>query len=301
MRLLFSLVLAPIALVCSSLSALSADAPRTAETPIAIHAWCFNQGTLFEAMEKTKAAGADAMEVFLMGMKLSPGLPDVVFDETLSDEHLALVKAKERATGVRILNAYIGSKQWTRIEQDEAELRKIFAFGKKLGVVGFTGEPAERQWDMVEKLSKEFDVSFAIHNHIRGFEAPYLGGEYRYWDPGYTFAKLEEQMRDTRFGICFDTGHFLRSGGDALATLKTIGSRVRSVHLKDVVAADPDGHDCVFGTGIFDVRGLLAELERRRFHGHLAMEYEWFRSPTFERDIAQCVAFVWQNRAAPAQ
>ncbi len=266
--------------------------------PIAVHAWCFNQGTLFEAMEKTKAAGADALEVFLMGMKLSPELPGVVFDETLSDEHLALLKAKERETGVRILNAYIGSKQWTRIEQNEAELRKIFEFGKRLGITGFTGEPAERQWDMLEKLLKEFDFTFAIHNHIKGFEAPYIGGEYRYWDPGYTFSKLEVQRRDPRFGICFDTGHFLRSGGDALSTLKQIGSRVRSVHLKDVVAADPDGHDCVYGTGILDVRGFLVELRRQGFRGHLAVEYEWFRSPTFEQDIAQCVTFIRQHGAS---
>lgn len=257
---------------------------------VGVHAWTYNQGTLFEAIDKTKAAGGNVLEVYLMGMKISPDLGDLTLDENLSDEHIALVRKKCDEAGVRIINAYIGSKQWTRIELNEADLRKFFVFGKKLGLAGFTGEPAERQWDMLEKLLKEFDFTFSIHNHIRGFEAPYIAGEYKYWDPTYTFERLRD--RDPRFGICYDTGHHARSQGDVLATLKKIGDRVRSVHLKDVVAADPDGHDCVYGTGIVDVRAFLAELTQQKFNGHIAVEYEWFRSPTFTADIAQCIGFI---------
>jgi sugar phosphate isomerase/epimerase len=267
-------------------------ATKPGDFTIAGHAWTYNQGTVFEALEKTKAAGGTALEVYLMGQKLSTDLPGIELSESLSDEHLALLKAKMKETGVQILNAYIGSKQWTRIEQSEPDLRKFFEFGRKLGIKGFTGEPAERQWDMIEKLLKEFDLTFSIHNHIRGFEAPYIGPEYKYWDPSYTFKRLEEQKRDRRFGICLDTGHVARSELNPLAVLKTVGSRVNSLHLKDVVAAHPDGHDCVYGTGIVDVRGILGELQRTRFNGHIAIEYEWFRSPTFAEDIGKCVAYV---------
>jgi L-ribulose-5-phosphate 3-epimerase len=266
------------------------DLPRIGGFIAGTQAWTFNQGTVFEALERTQAAGGKVIEVFLMGQKLSPELGDVALDENLSDEHLALLQKKCAETGVRIVNAYIGSKQWTRIEQNEAELRRFFEFGKKLGIAGFTGEPAERQWDLVEKLVKEFDLSFAVHNHIKGFEAPYIGGEYRYWDPAYTFEKL--RGRDPRFGICLDTGHVARSGLDPLAVLRKIEGRCLSVHLKDVVAADPDGHDCVYGTGIVDVRGVLAELRRQKLRGHIAVEYEWFRSPTFAQDIARCLEFI---------
>ena len=278
------------------LLALSADpAPFLA----GVQAWTFKDGTLTEALEKTRAAGGAVLEVFLMGQKLSPERPDVIFDETLSDADLALVRAKCAETGVRIVNAYIGSKQWERIGQDEAALRAIFAFGKRLGVTGYTGEPREDQFDMVERGVKEFDVTFAIHNHIRGFEAPYLGGPYKYWDSAATFALLKG--RDPRLGICFDTGHAARSGLDTLATLRAIQGRCLSVHLKDVVAADPDGHDCPYGTGIVPVRALLTELRRQEFRGHIAVEYEWFRSPTFAQDVAGCLAFIRAESAAAGE
>jgi hypothetical protein len=121
---------------------------------------------------------------------------------------------------------------------------------------------------MLEALLKEYDMIFAVHNHIKGFEAPYIGGEYKYWDPRYTFSRLEK--RDPRFGICFDTGHAARSGLDVVEVQKAIAGRCHTVHLKDVVAADPDGHDVPFGTGIVDVRALLTELERQKIRGHVA-------------------------------
>lgn len=286
--IILGLLLAPVVAAAAPLD----DIPRIGGFVAGVQAWTFNQGTLFEAIDRTKAAGGNTLEVYLMGMKLSAETGEAVLDENLSDEHLALVKEKCADTGVRIINGYIGSKQWTRIEQDEAQLRKFFEFGQKLGLIGFTGEPAERQWDMIEKLLKEFDMTFAVHNHIKGFEAPYIGGEYKYWDPNYTFDRLEADRRDRRFGICFDTGHYLRSGGDPVATLKRIGYRVLSVHLKDVVAADPDGHDVPYGTGIGRTAELLDELERQKLPGHIAVEYEWFRSRTFDQDVARCFSFL---------
>jgi sugar phosphate isomerase/epimerase len=231
-----------------------------------------------------------------MGMKVSAETGEVLFDENLSDEHIAAVKKKCEGAGVRIINAYIGSKAWTRIGTDENALRRFFEFGKKLGVQGFTGEPAEPQWDMVEKLVREFNMIFAVHNHIKGFEAPYIGGEYKYWDPRYTFERLK--TRDERFGICFDTGHAARSGLDVVAVLKAIAGRCHSVHLKDVVAVDPDGHDVPFGTGVVNVRGFLEELERQKIRGHVAVEYEWF-TPHLEQDVVKCFAFLrdWKGAA----
>jgi sugar phosphate isomerase/epimerase len=268
-----------------------AGLPRRSGLVVAGHAWTFKDGTLVEALEKTKAAGGDALEVFLMGMKLSPLTGDVLFEENLSDDFLELVKRKQQETGVRIVNAYIGSKQWTAIEQDEAKLRKIFDFGKKLGLAGFTGEPAERQWDLVEKLIREYGFTFSIHNHIRGFEAPYIGGEYRYWDPNWTYDQLEAQKRDSRFGICFDTGHYLRSGGDAVATLRRIAPSVVSLHFKDVVAIDPDGHDVPLGTGVGKASEFFEVLKGVSLRGHVAVEYEFFKSRTFAEDVRRSFAF----------
>src|SRR4051812_13419556 len=122
-------------------------AQRIGGLKVAGHAWTWGKGTVFEAIEHCQEEGVDSLEVFLMGQKLSDQTGEVLFGETMPDDALAALQAKCQSSGVRIINAYIGQKQWTRIAQDEVALRKFFEFGKKLGVAGFTGEPAEAQWD----------------------------------------------------------------------------------------------------------------------------------------------------------
>jgi|GEM_PF-480425 len=257
---------------------------------VAGHAWSWGKGTVFEALDATKAAGCDTLEVFLMGQKLSVETGDLVLDENLPDDVLPKLKAKCEASGVRILNAYIGQKQWTRIGQDEGQLRRFFEFGKKLGVTGFTGEPAPAQWDMVEKLVKEFGVTFSIHNHAKGFEADYFGGPYPYVDPSKTASMLNEQKRDARLGLCLDTGHVARSGLDVTAVTKACAGRIISAHLKDVARVKLN--DVRFGTGMVDVAAVLAELRRQKITGHIALEYESFDSPTFAEDLRSLVDFI---------
>ena len=197
---------------------------------------------------------------------------------------------------MKIINAYIGQKQWTRIGQDEAALRRFFEFGRKLGVTGFTGEPAPAQWDMVERLVQEFGVTFSIHNHAKGFEADYFGGPYPYFDPSKTAALLNEQKRDARVGLCLDTGHVARSGLDVTAVTKACAGRIISAHLKDVARVKLN--DVRYGTGMVDVAAVLAELRRQKIAGHIALEYESFDSPTFAEDIRSLVDFIRDHHVA---
>lgn len=266
---------------------------------VAGHAWTWGKGTVFEAIDHCQEVGVDSLEVFLMGQKLSNETGEVLFGEVMPDDALAALEEKCNASGVRIINAYIGKMQWTRIGQDEAALRKFFEFGKKLGVTGFTGEPTEAQWDMVERMVKEYGVTFSIHNHWNGFAADYFGGPYPYWDPRVTAAKLNAQKRDPRFGLCFDTGHAARSGLDVLAVLKAIQGRCISVHLKDVSAANLDAHDVPYGHGIVDVPAFLAELRRQEIRGHVGLEYEWSDSPTFATDVKTLVEFIRNSPPPP--
>lgn len=257
------------------------------------HAWTWGKSTLFEAIENSQRAGANALEVFLMGQRISAESGDVVLDETTPDALVEKILAKCREHKVRIINAYIGQKQWTRIAQDEAALRKFFEFGKKLGVAGFTGEPAEAQWDMVEKLVKEFGVTFSIHNHAKTFEAPYFAGPYKYWDPRYTAQKLEAQKRDARFGLCLDTGHVARSGLDVVEVFKGLQGRCISLHLKNVKASELTANDIPYSVGgVVDIPGLLNEIKRAGLKSHIALEYEWFESPTFSTDIKGLVDYI---------
>jgi len=257
---------------------------------VAGHAWTWNKGTLFEAIDQTAALGLDSLEIFLMGMRISAETGDAVLDDATSDALIARVREHAKAKGVHFVAPYIGGKQWTRIGQDEGQLRRFFEQGKKLGVSGFTGEPMESQWDMLEKLLKEFDFTFAIHNHAIGFAAAYLGAAYPYGNPAETANKLEAQHRDKRMGICFDTGHAARSGLDIVEVTRACAGRLRSLHLKDVARVQVN--DVPFGTGRVDVAAVLAELRRQGFQGHIGLEYENFESPTFGDDLRQMVRFV---------
>jgi sugar phosphate isomerase/epimerase len=49
--------------------------------------------------------------------------------------------------------------------------------------------------------------------------------------------------------------------------------------------------DTIYGTGISDIKGILDELKRQKFEGHISIEYEnnWDHSVP---DVAQCIGFV---------
>jgi len=269
------------------------DAPvceTTGGFVVAGHAWTWNKGTLFDAIDQTAALGLDSLEIFLMGMRISAETGDAVLDDATPEALIARIREHAQAKGVRFVAPYIGGKQWTRIGRDEGQLRRFFEQGKKLGVSGFTGEPMESQWDMLEKLLKEFDFTFAIHNHAIGFKADYFGAAYPYGNPGETAKKLDAQRRDRRMGICIDTGHAARSGLDIVEVTRACGNRLRSLHLKDVARVQVN--DVPFGTGRVDVAAVLAELKRQGFQGHIGLEYENFESPTFADDLRQMVRFV---------
>jgi sugar phosphate isomerase/epimerase len=257
---------------------------------VAGHAWTWNKGTLFDAIDQTAVLGLDSLEIFLMGMRISAETGDAVLDDVTPEALIARIREHAKAKGVKFVAPYIGGKQWTRIGQDEGQLRRFFEQGKKLGVSGFTGEPMESQWDMLEKLLKEFDFTFAIHNHAIGFEADYFGGPYPYGNPAETAKKLEAQHRDKRMGICFDTGHAARSGLDIVEVTRACAGRLRSLHLKDVARVQVN--DVPFGTGRVNIAAVLAELRHQGFQGHIGLEYENFESPTFGDDLRQMVRFV---------
>ena len=74
-------------------------------------------------------------------------------------------------------------------------------------------------------------------------------------------------------------------------------SRIISLHMKDRPALGPGQHDCIFGTGVSDIAGVLAELKHQHFDGNISIEYE-FNWDNSVPDIAQCIGYVrgWAAR-----
>ncbi len=246
--------------------------------------YTFRKLTAFEAIEQTRACGGDVIEFFLW-QKLSPEQPNAVLDQNLSDENLAALKAKLQAAGVKAVNAYFNNAVFQDKAKVEANLRTLFEFARKLGLRGLTGEPPVEQLDLVEKMVKEYDIRLCFHNHPKDPKKP----DYRNWEPAYLLSLME--TRDPRMGFSLDTGHVTRSGLNAVEAVKLFGKRVHSVHLKDVKEATKESIDLPYGQGIGNMAGVLAELKKQGFQGHVAVEYENL-TDHLNDDVRFCLGFI---------
>ncbi|CAN5709206.1 hypothetical protein BH11VER1_BH11VER1_12950 [soil metagenome] len=240
-------------------------------------AYSFNRFTAFEAIEKAEQAGAKVIE-FYPGQKLSPDKADKKLHHTMSDEDFKVLQEKLAKHGVKAINyGVVGGK-------DEAEWRQIFEFAKKLGLYAITTEDV-KNLDIIEKLVKEYDIKVGYHEHAK---RP-LDRSYEIWDPNFVAKMVKD--RDPRIGACADTGHWATSGLVPVDCLKILKGRIISVHLKDRPEIGKQLPDTIYGTGVSDVAGCLAELKAQGFEGNISVEYEnkWEDNVG---DIKQCIEFV---------
>ncbi len=278
---LFSLVALCAAAFTSSASAEAIpDEYKQNGFAIGCQAYTFKEYSVFEAIEKTAQAGGKVIE-FYPGQRLTPdepkNNPKVVLNHNASEEVIAKVQAKLKEHGVKAVNyGVVGGK-------DEAEWRKIFEFGKKLGLYGITSEEILKL-DIIEPLVKEFDIKVGIHDHPRQPNNP----KYQVWDPHYIVAMTKD--RDARIGACADTGHWQTSGLNPVYCLRVLKGRIISSHMKDKVAYG-QSTDTPYGTGVGEIQACLDELKKQGFQGNISIEYEskWLESVP---DVTKCIDFV---------
>ncbi len=249
---------------------------------IGAQAYSFNRYSVFEAIEKTAQCGGKVIE-FYPGQKLSKEEPTVSWNHNSSDEVIAKVQAKLKEHGVKAVNyGVVGGK-------DATEWRKIFEFGKKIGLYGITTEDATKL-DIIEPLVKEFDIRVGIHDHPRQPNNP----NYKVWDPYYILEVTKG--RDARIGACADTGHWQTSGLNPVWCLRVLKGRIISSHMKDKVDFG-QSHDVPYGTGVGEIGRCLDELKKQGFEGNISVEYE-YNWTTSVPEITQCVDFVKNHKGA---
>ncbi len=226
---------------------------------LGIHAYTFKNFPFPEAVDKTKALGIQYMGVsgsINLGGKLKR-------THLMTDEELASVRKKLNEAGIKLVNWGV-----VQLPADEAQSRVVFDMAKKLGVDTLIAEPEPNALDTVEKLCKEYQIKVAIHNHPKPS---------RYWNPEAVLEALKG--RSPLIGACADTGHWSRSGLDPVECLKKLEGRIINLHFKDVNEKG-DGktrskaHDVPWGTGVCNVKAMLAELKRQKFRGAFCVEYE---------------------------
>ncbi|MEP6636013.1 MAG: TIM barrel protein [Acidobacteriota bacterium] len=129
----------------------------------------------------------------------------------------------------------------------------------------------DEQWDGAARLLKricedcsELGLSAVFHHHAGTFvETP------------HEIARLCESTDPDLLGLCLDTGHYFFGGGDPIDAVRSYGSRIRHLHLKDVrrpvlEAARRDGVGfldavrrgvfCELGAGAVDLNQVIQEM-----------------------------------------
>ncbi len=253
------------------------DSLKTGEFIIGCQAWTFNKFTTFEAIEKTKAAGAKVIEMY-PGQKMSAD-DAVGVGPGMNAAQMQKLKEKLAKEGIKAVAFGV-----TGISKDENEARKLFAWAKDMDIGLINTESADAI-DTIEKMVKEFDIKVGFHDHPRRADNP----GYRMWDPFYIRDLVKD--RDMRIGACADTGHWVRSGLNPVYCLKILKGRIVGSHLKDLHVFEAGGHDMPYGTGVSDVPGILNEFKRQGFTGPISVEYEHKQDNNLP-EVTQSIAFV---------
>ena len=256
---------------------------KTGGFAVGCQAFTFNRFSAFEAIEKTAEAGGKVIE-FYPGQVFSKDAPNVKLDHNLSDADIDKLQAKLKAHGVKMVNYGV-----VGIPNNEADARKIFEFGKKMGLRSITTESTESM-DLIEKMVKEYDICVGFHNHPGSMGRP----DYKVWNPLYIAGLVAG--RDPRIGAAADTGHWCTSGLKPIEGLKILKGRLISVHLKDKEAFG-ESHDVPYGEGIADIKSCLDELKAQGFQGNVSLEYE-YKWENNVPEVKKCVDFVREYGAA---
>jgi sugar phosphate isomerase/epimerase len=163
--------------------------------------------------------------------------------------------------------------------------KKIFDFGKELGIKHLSASPDMDAFDSLDKLVDEYKISIAIHPH-----GPVGKDRLDRW---YSAEIILAAVKDHHplIGSCLDTGHLIRAAIlgkelDPAQQVRVMGARNFGMHLKD----NDNSRDTnvVLGKGKLNVPEVVKALREVKFDGYLSLEYEANpKNPT--PDMAACL------------
>jgi sugar phosphate isomerase/epimerase len=258
------------------LAALANGAPNAEKLGwhLGCQTWTFREISLFEAIDTTASLGLHYVETGAGMKSLSKEQPQVKFTEDSPVSVRIAVKKKLADTGITLKSYGV-----TPLSKDVGQCRKMFDFAKDMGIETIVSEPTEDAFDTIEKLCEQYGINLAIHNHPTPSH---------YWSPE-TVLKVCKG-RSKRIGACADTGHWMRSGLNPIECLKKLEGRIINFHFKDLNKMGQEFRDVPWGTGVSDVKGMLAEVRRQGLKAVFLIEYE-FLSPTLLQEVADCVKY----------
>lgn len=197
-----------------------------------------------ESIAELKKLGLDNMEFCNVHFPAAP-------------EHEGFAHVKKTVTEQGINVVCFGVESFT--DKEEAS-RVKFDFAKALGVGILTADPAPNSFDSLDKLTEEYGIKIAIHNH---------GPLARYDKAEDTLKAVESHS--PLIGACVDTGHVIRSGQKPHEVIETLGKRVHSLHLKDWIHG---GEEQILGEGDMNLVAVAKALLALDFKGPVNLEFE---------------------------
>jgi len=200
---------------------------------------------------KTAEALALLKELGLSNMEFC----SVHFPPAPENEKYLEAKKLIAAAGVKVLSFGVEG-----FPNDEAACRVKFDFAKDLGIEVLTADPEPRAFDLLDKLTEEYKIKIAIHNH---------GPAARYNKVADTLKAVKDHSE--MIGGCVDTGHVIRSGEKPHEVLEALGSRAHSMHLKDWVHG---GDEKILGEGDMDLVAVAKAMKKIKFSGPCMLEFE---------------------------
>ena len=238
-----------------STAAFAAAAPASAETPSPIRLGMasytlrtFDRAKVIAAMKELRLTTINCKDT-------KDHLPST------SPEAEQAALADYAANGIKV--TAVGTVYF----KEPAEFRKNFEYAKAAGVkVIVAGDPLPESLPAIEKLVKEFDIKFAIHNH---------GPEDKVWPSPLTVLDAMKGM-DPRMGSCMDVGHTMRAGTDVVSAIHKVGPRLFDMHMKDLAKSDAKDSQVAVGAGIMPVREIFKALIEIKYPGNVDLEYEIF-------------------------
>ncbi len=198
-----------------------------------------------------------------LAMTKRVGLKNICFKSM----HLPLdsTPAQIRATVQKVkdagLNLYGGG---VISMKKEDQINQAFDYAKAAGMKVTIAAPSPEMLPIIEKKVKQYDIKVAIHNHGPGDDL----------FPTPAVALRHIRNLDKRIGMCHDIGHTKRYGSDPIAETKLCGDRLHDVHIKDVSAANKNGHGVEIGRGVIDIPKFLRTLIKMDYDGIVSFEYE---------------------------
>ena len=179
--------------------------------------------------------------------------------------------------------------------KDNDANRKVFDFGKQLGLKYLSADPTPDSFDSLDKLCEEYQLAIAIHPH-----GPSGKDRHRWWSAEVIMKAVKDHH--PLIGSCLDTGHLIRMAQlgvklDPAEQVRVMGTRNFGMHLKD--HDNEKKQDVVFGSpqGALDLTAVFKALQEVKFKGSLSIEYEANpKDPS--PDMKKCVAVLKEKAAA---